>query len=335
MATTKTIAREPINPKLAKTLVLSAIALTVVDMVYANINGIHMLNRDTLCILATSLPRWAFLAYEHLLELAVVVLLGVFAGVIVEAYIFKMKRFLPKNQMTAFLYGAFLPICSCGAIPLVETMKQRVSLRVIVTFLIAAPILNPYIIVLSISVMGINYALIRIASSLVLAISLGILVQWLGQKYLSNELGKYELCDVDCKTTSTDPFVKTLLMTKKLLPYILIGGLLSFGLELFNPKQFLSTFNFSNPWLSIAIMLVIGIPLYVCNGADILLLKPLMTYTDLTLGSAMVFSLTASAVCVSSIVMLSKFLGTKLTALLIACLTVVTVIIGAGLNWVM
>ena len=79
-------------------------------------------------------------------------------------------------------------------------------------------------------------------------------------------------------------------------------------------------------------MTVIGIPLYVCNGADVLLLKPLLAYTDLTTGTAMVFSLTSSAVCISSIAMLFKFMGRKLTLILLANLTVLTLLIGFAIN---
>ncbi len=73
---------------------------------------------------------------------------------------------------------------------------------------------------------------------------------------------------------------------------------------------------------------LIGIPMYLCNGADILLLRPLLDATDLTVGSAMVFSLTSSAVCISSIAMLSGYLGKKLTAVLVVTLVLITYCIG-------
>ncbi len=332
---TQTIKRrrkEPINPFLARIIIWTAVTLIVIDMVYANINGINQMNREELCIIYRSMPRWLFLCYQHFIELSIVVLIGVFAGVLIESYIRKAKRFFPKNQLLAFIYGSILPICSCGAIPLIEVMKQRVSLRVIITFLIAAPLLNPYIIVLSVSVMGLKYCLIRIISSFVLAMLTGLLVDWIAKRFLKEELGKYEVCNTDCTVFSSDPFVKTLLMTRKLLPYILIGGVISFSVELFNPKQLLSVFNFSNDWLSMLIMLAIGIPIYMCNGADIFILKPLLTFTDLSLGSAMIFSLTSSAVCISSIIMLSKFLGKRLTAVLVISVGLISLLIGILIN---
>ena len=319
---------------IARTIVFLALAITVVHTVYMTVFNIHPQNRD-LCVLYTSTPRWIFLFYEYIFEFAVVVMLGVFAGVLVEQHFKKIKRFFPKNQLLAFAYGSVLPICSCGVIPMVETMKTRVKLRVIITFIIAAPLLNPYIVFVSFSVLGIKYGMLRIISSFILAISSGILSELMVGKSETEKLKRLEICAENCSAYGNDLFVKTVQMTQKLLPYILIGGLLSLSLEYFQPKAFLQTMSFSNEWLSMGIMALAGIPLYVCNGADVLLLKPLLNYTDLTLGSAMVFSLTSSAVCISSIAMLFKFMGKKLTIILVANVAILSLILGFLINYML
>lgn len=320
------------TPFTAHLLVWTAIYLIVIDRVYANFAGVNLINRETQCILFTSMPRWAFLILENIVELSIVVLIGVFASVIIEKYFLKIDRFLPKNQFTAFLYGSALPVCSCGAIPLIDAMKQKISLKVIVTFIVSAPLLNPYTIVLSLSILGIRYCILRVLSSFALAIVSGYVVEWIGQKYLKFEVDNYKNCAMNCTSSSADPFVKTVTITKKLLPFILIGGALGLSFELLNPKQILTSFNFNNQWVSVLIMAVIGIPIYVCNGADILLLKPMLLYTDLPVGSAMVFSLSSSAVCISSMVMLSKYFGKKLTMVLTLCIGVTSVLIGYLIN---
>jgi len=317
--------------QIARFIVFFAVGITVIDSVYMSIYGIHQQNRE-LCILYSSLPRWLFLCYEYFFEFAVVVLLGVFAGVLIEKYFRTLKRFFPGTQLLAFIYGSVLPVCSCGVIPIVEAMKSKVKLRVIITFVIAAPLLNPYIVFLSFSVLGFNYGILRIVSSFILAIGTGLLTELIVRNSDAGNLGKIEICAEDCSVYGNDPFVKTVQMTRKLLPYIFWGGLLSFSLEYLQPKAYLQTLSFSNEWLSMIVMTIIGIPLYVCNGADVILLKPLLAFTDLTIGSAMIFSLTSSAVCISSIAMLFKFMGRKLTLILLANLTVLTFLIGFAIN---
>jgi hypothetical protein len=316
---------------ISQIIIFLALAITVIDSVYMSINGIHQQNRE-LCILYSSMPRWLFLCYEYFFEFAVVVLLGVFAGVLIDQYFRKIKRFFPGNQLLAFLYGSLLPVCSCGVIPIVESMKERVKLRVIITFVIAAPLLNPYIVFLSFSVLGLKYGILRIITSFLLAILVGLLTEFMVRKSDAGNLGRMQVCTENCSGYGNDPFVKTVQMTRKLLPYIFWGGLLSFSLEYLQPKAFLQTMSFSDEWLSMLTMTIVGVPIYVCNGADVLLLKPLLAYTDLTTGTAMVFSLTSSAVCISSIAMLFKFMGRKLTLILLANLIVITLIIGFAIN---
>ncbi|GHT57822.1 hypothetical protein AGMMS50239_00990 [Bacteroidia bacterium] len=334
METVKIKRKEPINPLLARIVVWTALAVIIADMVYANINGIHSMNREALCIVYKTLPRWLFLCWENFIETSFIVLIGIFTGTIVENYSRKLKRFFPKNQLLAFLYGAILPVCSCGAIPLIEVMKQRCSLRTVITFIIAAPLLNPFIVIMSFSLLGVQYAIIRVVASFVLAMGAGIMVEWISKKFFKEEYGKYESCNPSggCTAFTQDIFVKTMLLMKQIMPYILVGGLITLSLELFNPKQILYFFNFSNQWLSMLIMLVVGIPIFVCNGADMLIMKPLLEFTDLTVGSSMVFSLTSSSVCISSIVITAKFLGKKMTTLLVVCMGVIIFAIGAIIN---
>jgi len=122
-------------------------------------------------------------------------------------------------------------------------------------------------------------------------------------------------------------------MTKKILPYILFAGLLSFAFALVNPKQYIETLNLTaEPWATI-LMTLVGIPIYVCNGTDVLFLKPLLEYTDLSMGAAIAFSLSSSALCISSIVMLAKFLGTKLTTIIVVTIFLLMILFSSIINY--
>lgn len=326
------------NPKVlrnSRIIVYGVIALTILHTIYMNLMGLTPLDHSG-CVIFKSVPKWFFQFYESFIELFVVVILGIFAGVLMEKYFNKIKRFYPKNQLLAFIYGAILPICSCGVLPLIDSMKKRVSLKTIITFIIAAPLLNPYIILVSFTVLGWKYAVLRIVFSAFLAILGGWLLELVSKRFKSFSWGEYEACVSDCDfIPSRDPFVKTAMMTKKLVPYILIAGTLSFIFAIVNPRQYLEALNFSlEPWATV-IMTAIGIPLYVCNGTDIIFLKPLLQYTDLSMGSAIAFSLAASAVCVSSIAMLVKFIGKNLTFALVSILIILIFIFSAIINFLL
>ncbi len=317
---------------IAKVIVIVAFTLIVTDFIYRQVAGITYDNRDQ-CIIYNYMPRWLFLVYEYFFELIMVVIIGVFSGVLINQYITKVKRFFPKNQILAFVYGSIIPVCSCGVLPLIEIMKERVKLRVIITFILAAPLLNPFIIALAFSLMGFKYAIIRILASFILAILGGLLLEWVAKLLNETNIGKYDSCRINCEPTNRDVFGQTLQVTLKMVPYIMIAGVMALSLEWFDPKKHLELLNLGNSWLTMFFMGIIGIPIYICNGGDMFFLKPLLAYTDLSLGSSMVFSLTASSVCITSIVMLTKFIGRKLTTALVLIIFILSYMIGAVLNF--
>lgn len=323
------------HPNTSRIIVLSVIAITIIHTMYMNLMGFNSLSHDA-CLIYQSVPRWFFYLYENLFELFIVVILGVFAGVLLEQFFYKVKRFYPKNQLLAFCYGAILPVCSCGVVPLIDSMKARTSLKTIITFVIAAPLLNPYIVLVSFTVLGVQYALLRIVTSFLLAILAGWLVEKISNRFQSFSWGQYQACVTDCEVVvDKDPFVKTIKLTKKLLPYILIAGAISFVFAIINPRQYLEQMSFSQePWATL-IMTVVGIPIYVCNGTDVVFLKPLLQYTDLSMGAALAFSLSSSAVCVSSIAMLVKFIGRNLTIALVGVIGVLIFIFSMAINWLL
>jgi uncharacterized membrane protein YraQ (UPF0718 family) len=63
----------------------------------------------------------------------------------------------------------------------------------------------------------------------------------------------------------------------------------------------------------------LGVPLYFCNGAEVLFLRPLLNH-GFPVGTAIAFSISATAVCATSIAMLLKLLGARTTIALLVCL---------------
>lgn len=316
----------------ARIIVFSAALVLVVDTIYMNLNGLYDGNHAK-CIIFASMPRWSFYLLENVGELFIVVILGVIIGVIAEQYFRKIKRFYPKNQFLAFAYGSILPVCSCGVVPLIDSMKRRTSLKVIITFVCAAPLLDPYIIFLSYTVLGLKYAIIRIVCSFFLSVSAGLIVEFIVKRLKWDNWADYGTCSRKCDfVADRDPFVKTMKITRKLLPYILFAGLLSFVFAMLDTKDLLHNFNLNVEPLSTIIMTAFGIPVYMCHGADVIFLKPFLQYTDLSLGSAMAFSLSSSAICISSIVMLAKFMGKRVAGLLTVVISILIILLSVLIN---
>jgi len=307
----------PINV-LKKYFILLSIVIICIDFIYKTILGLSYAARNK-CILYNSLPKWLFLFYEHIIELSFIVITGIFIAKILDKYLYKINFLIPKNPLTAFLYASILPLCSCSVIPLSITFKKRISFATMITFITAAPLLNPYIIILSGVLLGAEYALLRITSSFIIAVTTGTIASLFFNEndnkniYIKNTCSNSQKCIMN-KNSSV--FNQTFDIFKKIFPYLIIAGLISIILELYQPQQCIKELNNFNSGLKTIIATMLGAPIYLCNGADIIFLKPLIHSLNLSIGTVLAFSLSSTSICISSFILLIKFLGKKITIII-------------------
>ncbi len=308
------------NKMFARLFLYFGIFILGADWLYKTTYSISLQNRWD-CFIYKNIPRSLFLIYEYFVELFLLVAVGIFIAVLIEKHFRKLKNIIPGNQVAAFLLASVLPVCSCSVIPLIQGLNGKIKSRTLITFITAAPILNPYIIVLSFSAIGFEYGVLRIISSFLLSFSLG----WIIELYLNSNKSITLLPQITCSAKSQncsipfneDIYVKTISIFRKLLPYLLFAGFTGILFEFYNPTKFLQNWNFNNSLYETLAAIAIGIPVYLCNGADIFFLRPLMNSSGLTMGAAISFSLTSTVVCSSSIIMLSRFLGKRITAIIV------------------
>lgn len=91
----------------------------------------------------------------------------------------------------ATILGAFSPLCSCSVIPVVAALLiGGVPLAPVMSFWLASPSMDPEIFFLSVSTLGWELAIWRLASTLVLSLGGGFITQfavqrgWLGANFL-------------------------------------------------------------------------------------------------------------------------------------------------------
>ena len=74
----------------------------------------------------------------------------------------------------AIVFGACLPICSCGVIPLaVSLFKSGIRLGPVIAFAAATPIINPAAVILSLALLGPQITIAYVLMGLVLPYLLG------------------------------------------------------------------------------------------------------------------------------------------------------------------
>jgi uncharacterized membrane protein YraQ (UPF0718 family) len=109
-------------------------------------------------------------------------LLGTLVSGVIDSFLTPddIARFVPRNPFLATIAGAFLgfafPVCECGVIPVVRRLFNKgLPLWVGITFLLAAPVMNPIVIVSTYVAFGFSPVFIgRIAGTLVVSMAVGL-----------------------------------------------------------------------------------------------------------------------------------------------------------------
>ncbi len=286
-----------------------------------------------------------------LLEAAPYVLLGFFAAGLLKALVPEevIVRHLGKSStgsvLKASLFGVPLPLCSCGVIPAaIGLRKQGASKGASASFLVSVPETGADSIAITWALLGPVMALVRPLAAFVTATLTGLLINLLPDDGVTPENVESVGCCGSADAAVKAPGEKLPLahrlhdgmrfafgdllgdIGKWLLFGILLAGVISYLV----PDDFILRY-LSSEFLSLLIMLVVGIPLYICASAStpiaaVLILK------GLSPGAALVFLLAGPATNAATLTLVLRYFGRAATAIYLASIAFCSLLFGFLLN---
>ena len=217
----------------------------------------------------------------------------------------------------ASLFGVPLPLCSCGVIPVAAGLRSHGASKSATTaFLLSTPQTGVDSIAITYTMLGPLYAIFRPLMALATGLLGGAVVQAFGggkdHKLQSTEAGPNRPEGLAARLKAALDYGSITLpgdIGKALLIGVLIAGILSAVI----PPDFLEPYLGRGP-LSIALMMVVGIPLYVCATASVPLAAGFIAL-GATPGAALAFLIAGPATNAATITTISRVLGKRTTAL--------------------
>lgn len=239
------------------------------------------------------------------------------------------KKF--SDVVKAAFFGVPIPVCSCGVIPLVEHLRRNgASKKATVSFLISTPTTGLDSILATYSLLGPVFAIFRPLSSFLGGILGGLLVKIFVKEGEKTDVEKCKIEKVE-KETFKEKMISSLKysffeLVESTGKWILLGVLLGTFISLIIPESFFKSY-FSNRFLSYLLMMLTGIPLYVCATGSIPIAASLV-FKGLSPGAALVFLITGPATNSATILFVLKKLGKKTLFIYLLSIIIISFISG-------
>jgi hypothetical protein len=246
------------------------------------------------------------------------------------------------SVLKAALIGAPMPLCSCSVLPAACALRSKGAGRgATVSFLISTPETGVDSIAVTWALMGPVMAIVRPVAAIATAMAAGF-IETLRDRREPPAKVAGPLCTIcnsnDCehiaRPTRWSRFWTFVLydMGDDLGPSLALGLLAAGILGVLIPDNFFERYM-GSPWTAMLVMLVVGLPMYVCATASTPLAAVLVA-KGLNPGAALVLLLVGPATNVATILVVSRMLGKTSALLYVGTIAVMSLVCGAALDLV-
>lgn len=281
------------------------------------------------------------LALSVLIEALPFVVLGVVLAIAVQVWVpgSVVERILPRagwaRRAVLSLVGMVIPVCECGNVPFARGLMMRgVGAADTLAFLVAAPIVNPIVIITTHQAFGMDDGIL--VARLVGGYLIANLVGWIYSLHPEPERLLTERFSRECEAVSHDHGKRTtrtlaqfVVELRAVMPALVIGSALAGAVQVLVPRSLLLAIG-SNPVLSIAAMMLLAITVAICSNVDsFFALSFAATFSP---GSLVAFLLVGPVVDVKMMALMRTMFTTRAIAGLVAVVILAAGAIAIGVN---
>jgi len=282
------------------------------------------------------------LSSSVILESFPFVTLGILLSVAVQVWLpaRKVQAWLPKNgyarRLCISFLGVLLPVCECGNLPVARGLiAQGFTVAESVTFLLAAPILNPITLLTTHEAFPTDSHILiaRAVGALLIANIIG----WLFSKERrsTDVLTKkfIALCKTEDDHTHTkwehsvDLFARE---TTSIMPALFVGAVTAGCIQVLVPRSVLLGLG-GNALLSILAMIVLALIVSICSNVDAFFV--LAFSTTFSVGAVVSFLVFGPMIDVKMLALMRTTYTMRALLRITVLVTLFTIILGLGVNY--
>lgn len=271
----------------------------------------------------------------------------------ISAMVALVLMYIPKEKLQQWLsrrgylgnligagVGALTPFCACSTIPMtLGFLNAGAPFGPVMSFVIASPLLNPVIIAMVATLMGLKAGLIYFAVTFLGAIGFGVVLERLGgARFVKNVRVKAGCCQ------AAEPEVPTTFKGKlkialgtawsdfrAILAYLLVGvgiGAVIYG---YIPREMIARIAGPDNPFAIPIAAVIGIPLYI-RAESAIPIGLALAQKGMSLGAVIALIIGGAGMAIPEMAMLAGIFRKRLVASFVLVIFLTAVVGGYVFN---
>ncbi|MFC4140051.1 MULTISPECIES: permease [unclassified Microbacterium] len=229
--------------------------------------------------LPTRMQDGLTLTLSVLIEALPWVFIGVVLSIVVQVWLPSdaVQRWLPRNawarRAVLSLLGMVVPVCECGNVPFARGLMMRgLAPAEALTFLIAAPIVNPIVILTTHAAFGWDAGIL--VARLVGGFLIANLIGWIYSLHHDQDGLLTERFIATCELIEHEPgspvrrsLAQFLVELRAVMPALVIGSAIAGAVQVLVPREVLIAVG-SNPALSIVAMMALAMTVAICSNVD-------------------------------------------------------------------
>ena len=284
------------------------------------------------------------LSISVIIESLPFVILGIVLSILVQVWVPDrwIMSILPRNAflrraVISFL-GIFLPVCECGNVPLARGLIVKgFTVSESMTFLLAAPIVNPITILTTGQAFGFDSWIF--AARLVGGFVIANVIGWLFSKHPDQDSLLTDRFAAECRLPDPHEHDQTRwqksveLFTREsgvIMPALFIGSLIAGLVQVAVPRSVLLSLG-SNPLWSILAMMALAFVISVCSNVDSFFILPFAS--TFMPGSIAVFLVFGPIIDIKMLALMRTTFRAKVLVQLTVIVGLLSALIGLVVNY--
>ncbi|MGD9707073.1 MAG: permease [Candidatus Delongbacteria bacterium] len=255
-----------------------------------------------------------------------------------------LRKYINRKGFGGYFMGTVLgsltPFCACSTIPMtLGLLNAGASFGPVMSFVISSPLLNPIIIIMIATLMGLKASILYFAVTFIGSMLFGYILEITGGKTGIKKIGIRKNNAKISNITDTNSFLEKLKKAfstgwsdyRGVFVYLLIGVGIGAGIYGYLPSDFVIKIAGPDNFFAIPVAATVGVPMYIRAETAIPIGIALLG-KGMSIGAVIALIIGGAGMAIPEMVMLSGIFKKKLVAAIVSVIWLTAVIGGFIFN---